>query len=154
MNVTINTDASFCPITKAAGFAFWITCDNGRSKVSWTVKNAETPTDAEIKCIANAIYYLEKSKFNNGKINRIFINSDCKPCFGLIRRKSPNKIGRFIANHLRKIFKDNPRKTNDVRYELRHVKAHTGDLTEKRSFVNNWCDKEAKKEMRYIRDRR
>jgi len=33
-------------------------------------------------------------------------------------------------------------------YEFRHVKAHSGK-NDARSFVNEWCDKEAKKWMRY-----
>ena len=154
MNITINTDASFHPIHKVGGYAFWITCDKGRIKMAGTLKSALSSQDCELKALANAVYTLDKSEFNDGSIDMIYINSDCLYMFSHIGngKSTKNVIGRFIACTLSRILKNNPTtKTSLIgkkRYELRHVKAHTCDLTEKRSWVNAWCDKESKKCMR------
>lgn len=156
MNITVNTDASFCPHTKVGGFAFWIVCDLGRIKVSGALKEAKNSQDSELKCLANAIYTLKKSPFNNGKINKIYINSDCKFMFEKIGQGSQNEIGKYIAKTLQQIFSKNQiigKTKQGKRYELRHVKAHTGDLSENRNFVNDWCDNEAKNEMRILREK-
>lgn len=38
---------------------------------------------------------------------------------------------------------------NKAIIEFRHVKAHTG-INDKRSYVNDWCDLEAKKQLRRV----
>lgn len=38
---------------------------------------------------------------------------------------------------------------NKATIEFRHVKAHSG-VDDKRSYVNEWCDKEAKRRLRTI----
>lgn len=119
-----------------------------------TLKNAFSSQDCELKALANAVYTLEKSEFNDGSIDMIYINSDCLYMFSHIGKgkSTKNIIGRFIACTLSRILKNNPTTKISLigkkRYELRHVKAHTCDLTEKRSWVNAWCDKESKKCMR------
>ena len=75
MNVTINTDASFCPETKASGFAYWIVCNGQRIKGSAGLKDGQNSTDCEMKALANALVILERSPFNNGNLNTIYINS-------------------------------------------------------------------------------
>ena len=150
MNVTINTDASFSHKHKAGGYAFWIVCDKGRIKSSGTLKEALNPQDCEMKCLANALHTLQKSEFNDGSISMIIVNSDCLYMFEKIGLgKGHPEVGKFIAKKFKSIFKNNPneRLKNKKRYILKHVKAHTNDLTQSRSWVNNWCDKEAKKAM-------
>jgi len=48
---------------------------------------------------------------------------------------------------LRKIYKE---VCGNVIVTLRHVKAHT-KVSDARSFVNRWCDKQAKKQLRESR---
>jgi ribonuclease HI len=155
MNITINTDASYCHHTGAGGFACWIVCDIGRLKYSGVLKNANSAIDAELMAIANAVYLLSKSKFNNGKIDNIFINTDCKPAIEKIGCKKDHKIGRYIAKRLKKIYRENQANkiSNNPRTKIKHVKAHTNN-TDSRSWVNNWCDVEAKTQMKIERRQR
>ena len=54
--ITINTDASFCPETKAGGWAVYIVCDDFKiqksGKFRGTMKSA---LEAEMKAISNAV---------------------------------------------------------------------------------------------------
>jgi ribonuclease HI len=140
--ITINTDASFCPKTGAGAYAFYIVCDLFKIKKSGIFKESPTgPMDAEIKCIANAVATLNAQK-ELPKIGWVIINSDCLWCFDKITLKSKDKAGRYAAKELQKLRK----KTGVAMHEFRHVKAHT-DTEDARSFVNNWCDTEAKRLM-------
>lgn len=152
MNVTINTDASYCAKTEAGGYAFWIVCDLGRIKHSGMLKSTKQSEDAELKCLANAVVMLTNSSFNNGNIEYVYINSDCKSGMNKVGLKSENVIGEHIAKSLKRLFKNNPlaRHTGKKRYQLRHVKAHS-NKNDTRSYVNEWCDREAKKQMKILR---
>lgn len=144
MVVTVNTDASYCPIQKVGGYAFWIKCDLGTIAKSGAIKTPENAQDCEIKAVANAVYVLENSTFNNGNIALVVINSDCKKMFPLIGKKSQHAAGRSIANAISRIRKKNKNITSAKKiYSLRHVKAHNG-TADKRSWVNDWCDRQAK----------
>ncbi len=144
--ITINTDASFHPEKKVGGYAFYIICDlfkiqkSGRFK-----KNPKNPEEAEMMCMANALHtLLHQKELPLTKI--IVINSDCLNSFHKIGLKKEG-IGKMIA----KILKEVRQKTSEnnilPNYDFRHVKAHNG-TPDARSWVNNWCDKEAKKWMR------
>lgn len=148
MNITINTDASFCPKDKVGGYAFWITCDNGRIKRSGRLKKPKSSIDSEMKALANAVYVLKKSNLIDGKVNFIYINSDCSHMFSLIGKKSNNQVGRYIAKTLSSILRRGREgiPNRKKRYQLRHVKSHSHTRT-KRNWVNDWCDKEARKHM-------
>lgn len=144
MVVTVNTDASFCSVQKVGGFAFWIKCDMGTIARSGKIKDPQNSQDCEMKALANAIHVLKNSVFNNGTIAHIVINSDCKWMFPKIGKKSNHEAGRFIANEISKIRKNNTRiKSVKKIYSLKHVKAHNG-TPDARSWVNNWCDQQAK----------
>ncbi len=144
--ITVNTDASFSHQKDAAGYAFYIKCDLFKiQKGGMFKKMPKNPMEAEMMCIANALFTLSAQK-ELPKCRLIVINSDCLNCFGLIKKKSPNVIGRKIYEILRELRK----KTAMPKFEFRHVKAHNGSL-DARSFVNNWCDKEAKRWMRKMR---
>lgn len=43
-------------------------------------------------------------------------------------------------------------KTKKNKFKYRHVKAHTS-IKDSRTWVNNWCDKEAKKWMKVEREK-
>lgn len=148
MNVTINTDASFNHHHKVGGYAFWITSELGRIRQSGTLKETSDAQDAELKALANAVYVLLNSEFNNGSIEHIYVNSDCKMMFPKISVKSTNVPGKYIAETLNDILRKNMNGCIYGRISFRHVKAHTNNLTKSRSWVNDWCDKEAKKAMR------
>lgn len=142
--ITVNTDASYSHKKNAAGYAFYIKCDLFKIQKGGMFKTMpDNPMDAEMKCIANALHTLSSQK-ELPKCRLIVINSDCLNCFGLIKKKSANSTGRKIYNILRELRK----KTGMPKFDFRHVKAHSG-VKDARSYVNEWCDKEAKKWMRH-----
>lgn len=146
--ITINTDASFHPQKKVGGYAFYIICDTFRIQKGGMFKsNPKTPMEAEMMCMANALFTLLSQK-ELPTTKWIIINSDCLFSFEKIGRKKKNTIGKQVAEILRKVrLKTSYRNAIMPKFEFRHVKAHNG-TDDARSFINNWCDKEAKKWMR------
>jgi len=87
---------------------------------------------------------------NNAKAKYIIVNTDSTVSIGRMNwtykglKKHKNKnLGKAI-NILKKI-----RNKCQV-LEFRHVKAHSG-IENKRSYANEWCDREAKIKMRQER---
>lgn len=161
MLVTINTDASFCQKNKVGGFAFWISCNKGRFKHSGPLKEVGNSGEAELMSVANALAFMLKMPQTFENITRLIINTDCKfvitvkserPKGGKpqVKARSIKKmIEGFIANlHINSISRN--KKALHKFCEYRHVTAHTG-ANDKRSFVNEWCDTEAKKWKDYKR---
>ncbi len=154
MIVTINTDASYHPEHKVGAFAFWIICNQGKMMQSGDLKLARHAQDAEIKAIANALHALLVSKFTDVKF--IIINTDCKFAIEAIRDKKKHRIGKSqdacsqidkIILKLRAKYDIGPRKNRKKPFiDWRYVPAHT-DGVDKRTWVNNWCDSEAKKAL-------
>lgn len=146
MHVTINTDASFHPEWKVGAFAYWIVCDGVRIKNSGVFKElVKSATEAEIKCIINALHHLNKSNFKS--IKKVIINTDCLNFIQSLNGHNQflwglNKQYTQVGNKLVK-------KYNLSRgwLEARHVKAHSGTETA-RKYVNDWCDQAAKTAMR------
>ena len=137
--ITINTDASFSYDKQCGGYAFYIICD--LFKV--VPKNS---IDAEMMCMANAIYTLLAQK-ELPQTKLIVINSDCLNSFPKIKRKSDSDAGRKVAILLRDLRRRMAHNETLPKFEFRHVKGHSSKQ-DARSFVNRWCDSEAKKWMR------
>jgi hypothetical protein len=68
MRVTLMTDASVCPMTKAGGFGFWCVSDrDGGYSGGGTMKGDIIDSfQGEIKAVANALYHC----IREGKIRR------------------------------------------------------------------------------------
>ena len=144
--ITINTDASFHPVHGVGGYAFYIVCDlfkiqkGGMFKVA--PKNAQ---EAELMCMANALHTLLNTK-ELPSTRLIVINSDALYSFAKIGLKKQG-VGQVVAKFLKSVrFKMQDRNTLPE-FSIRHVKAHV-EIKDARSWVNDWCDKEAKKWMR------
>jgi ribonuclease HI len=147
MNITVNTDASFCPKTKASGYAFYIICDEFKiTKGGEFRKDAKNPELAEVMCIGNALATLLAQKTTT-KVNYLIINTDCLNAINNIQR------GKGIYKQVRTLKHKVYQKFNVRRIEFRHVKAHNGS-PDARSYVNEWCDQEAKKWMRKRRTKK
>lgn len=150
MLITINTDASVKD--GFAGYAFWIVCDSGKIQKAGKLKNkVHGSTDAETMCIANAIHTLKHSKFNG--ISKIIVNTDSQHSIDLLSNKTRCRTNTEMFNiveecryNMMELCLKLGRSIRDVDsiFEFRHVKAHNGKK-DARSFVNDWCDKEAKK---------
>ena len=147
--ITINTDASFHPEKKVGGYAFYIICDFFKITKSAKFKaNPKNSLQAELWCIANAIAILLKQP-DLPATPLIVINTDCLYGIERVKRKSLDEDGKTIFFLLKKLKKatSNDSKCIFTKHEFRHVKAHNG-APDKRSWVNEWCDANAKIQMR------
>jgi ribonuclease HI len=140
MNVTITTDASFYHTGKVGGFAFQIKSNAGLIK-EWGPLQGKisNPTEAELKSLMNALHMLIQKDY---KISTLTINTDCK--FIVDSTFNVKKSWKPVTKRLVKEFHNYIFKLNYDRLNIKHVKAHTGDLTGKVSWVNDWCDRKSR----------
>lgn len=141
--ITINTDASFHPEHKAAGYAFTIVSDIFRIRKGGMFQKVKPKTaqEAEIMCIGNAIATLLCQK-ELPTTTHLVLNNDCK--YGMTEIRTGNSSH---AVEVSKLWQELRRRTKCRYHSMRHVKAHTG-TDDKRSQANDWCDREAKRWMR------
>jgi|SRR6476661_683234 len=148
MIVTINTDASFSQKHQIGSFAFWIVCNEFRILKSGILKsNVVRPELAEFKCIVNAFHTLFNQDIRG--IKKIIVNTDCLNVIHVINDSKP-EISRYKLGFLKEVLKPYKKiisKHPSVTIEFRHVRSHTGK-GDARSYVNEWCDTEAKKKIR------
>ena len=146
MLVTINTDASFHPSLKFGAYAFWAVCNDFKITKSGVFrKKCTNPDDAEAKCIINALKIVLAHK----GISKIIINTDSLNAIAYLTKDTSHiKKYNLSASKMRQfsLYLD-LLKTFNTQIEYRHVKAHSG-VNDKRSYVNEWCDKEAKRKLR------
>lgn len=140
--LTINTDASFHPIKKTSGYAFYIKCDDFTLKHSGVFKNniPENSMEAELMCIGNAVYAVLNLK-DVPKVDCIIINTDCIPAIHRIMKKK-HPLGIKVKSLIDSL----KWKCGQANIKIKHVKAHT-NKQDSRSWVNDWCDKNAKGQM-------
>src|SRR5699024_8807393 len=62
MRVTIISDASFCPNTKAAGYGGWVVCNRGNNANGGPLRGAPDSGAAETMAICNIIWEGMKAK--------------------------------------------------------------------------------------------
>lgn len=144
--VTINTDAGFYPIEKVGSFAYWIKGDNLFLSGSGIFKQpCKNPLDAEIKAMLNALHILYSS---GAIVEKLILNRDN------IYAKSGKKgteLQKQMSALIKKIkLRSIPptHKNYTGKYvEFRHVKAHAHTKTP-RHWVNDWCDKRCKEQLR------
>lgn len=151
MIITINTDASFSKARLRGAYAFWIVCNAGRIKKHGPIRSkVKNPTEAELKCIVNALHTLKESGWLNSLRNHVIINTDSKDSISLLENNK-NEIAMWglmkKSNlHASAKFFSIKETLGNTKIEFRHVKAHSGK-DDARSYVNEWCDKMAKMEM-------
>lgn len=124
---TVITDASWCPNTKAGGWASWVTMSCGRIKKAGLFKDlAATPTQAELWAALNGIWFAVEAG-----ATEILIQTDCQGVVDQINKAVIPDMKHFTG----------------ITIVARHVKGHT-EKEEARFYVNRWCDTEAKIHMR------
>lgn len=146
MLVTINTDASFHPHLKYGAYAFWAICNDCKITKSGVFrKKCINPDDAEAKCILNALTVVLKS---HKAVSKIIVNTDSLNAIAYLTndRKHIRRYG-LIGNKATEFKRLLCLLIKEKTIEFRHVKAHSG-ISDKRSYVNEWCDAEAKKQLR------
>lgn len=133
---TIITDASFCHRTKAAGWAAWIAADEFPKirEFGPFKKPPKTSSEAEIQAALNGLFLAYRAG-----ARLLLIQSDCLG------------VGHMIDNRTKKFLNFQKLHLANSKVEYRHVKGHTNNPAS-RSWVNRWCDEQAKKAMRAQRD--
>lgn len=156
MVITINTDASFSEKYSLGTYAFWIICNKFKVLKSGVLrKKVKRPEVAEFRCIINAIHVALNQDCKDASL--IIINTDCLNVIHLINkdRHAIQKYrlqswGSFLCMEFESLL---TRHQFKGKVEFRHVRAHTG-ISDKRSYVNEWCDSEAKKMLQSEIDQR
>ncbi|MBZ9574572.1 hypothetical protein [Modicisalibacter sp. MOD 31.J] len=130
--VTMITDASHCPHTRATGWAVWIKHGAPAETIreSGGLTGPKDSHQAERHALDRGVEILKERVSLDDVI--LVVQSDCQGAL--------NKVG--VAQL----------KALGARYvKLKWVKGHQG-VKDPRSAVNTWCDKEAKAQMRRLRD--
>ncbi len=137
--ITINTDASFYAEHKIGGYAFWIKSDLFKITKGGKFKGMiQDSTEAETKCIGNAIATLLAQK-ELPITEFLCINTDSVQSINRITKRQ-DKLGIQVNDLWIQLINRLGSKKNS----FKHVKSHSGKQ-DARSYVNEWCDKEAKK---------
>jgi ribonuclease HI len=164
MLVTLNCDGSidFGAMKgnpKKAGWAYWISSDVGKFKSYGRCPDCTNTMAPELAAIAKGIHFIRNHE-KLSKATKIIINTDCVPAinwvatFNRIPRKSDKQHNGTLQNiarfHIVQMVKEGYNGLPEVLTEYRHVKAHTGELSASRTWVNNWLDEKAK-EGRFLK---
>jgi ribonuclease HI len=140
--ITITTDASYCNKTKSAGYAFRIKWSDGELNKGGQFKGKiNNSTDAEIKCAANALYAFGLLEISS---KLLVLNTDCQTIVSPTDKE--HKITEAHKEMLRIA-----QVLNVDKIDYRHVKSHSG-VHDNRSKANKWCDREAKRQMKALRE--
>lgn len=140
VRATVICDASFCPYTKAAGWAAWIVV-NPIGEPVFRIKRSglfrtgpSNPTVAERLACFNGLWlaYVAGAR-------EILVQNDC---LDVIQRGENNE---GYADAMREHWPD-------AQVSWRHVKGHTTHEAS-RFYVNRWCDTEAKAIMKRQRNK-
>lgn len=153
MWVTIYTDASYIHDdgsgNSAGAFAYYIRSSNGRIQKAGKIPgNAHHSAYCEYYAVYRAIKHADKiwGKWVTG----IQINSDN---MGVVKglwpwsKPSSHEQTKQLQRKIQKLLNDAP---NKILIKTKHVKAHQPDKTNIRTWINTWCDsnaKQARKEL-------
>lgn len=141
MIINIYTDAAYHTKEKVGGYGFWIECESKKITCSGLIKKTHSALNSELSAINLALQDLiDDPDITEAK--RLYIFTDCKQGIGLILEKRKG-LAKDTARLLSRVKKKLG--MSEVRNEriFNHVKAHTG-VNDKKSFINEWCDKKAK----------
>ncbi len=163
MIVTITTDASFNKKLEIGTYAFWITSNEGRIKMSGKLRGKMMhSTHCEMACIVNALSVVTMQDWMKS-VTRIIINTDSMNAIHLFtkdkkaikryrlhanadfKKKSISIVHHFHNTKMKFKFKN--------AFTFCHVRAHEHTDTA-RNYVNDWADRMAKEEMsKYIEEK-
>lgn len=151
-NITVFTDASFCSQTKCAGGALWARGSEIKFQHAFPVQGALQAHEAEILTACNAIQaLLEHPEFNQdlskGAATRLVVVVDCLAVKDAFEQKQV-RMSRPVAAAIQAVLQI--RERLGFWLKVNHVKAHSG-TDSPRQWVNHWCDRNAKAQMRQMR---
>lgn len=144
LKATVITDASFCHQTRAAGWAAWVSIDGHFAAIKMAGATKVKPlnsTFAEIYAALNGIWLAHQHGADT-----VLIQSDCMTVIHLVAGRCKNtEMVRLWTEAMALI---------PVKLTARHVKGHNyGRVKDARTFVNDWCDKQAYFHMEKGRDK-
>jgi ribonuclease HI len=156
-NVTIFTDASFCHDTKAAGGAFWARDNVHKTQGSFRIGIASQAHEAELLASCRAIVECIKheqigEQLRTGKA-RLILVIDCLFVTQALEWREVRKPRMSEELWPKLVRVKDLIKRSGFELKINHVKAHSG-TRKPRTWVNNWCDKQAKLEMGKLRQER
>jgi ribonuclease HI len=147
VRVTIIADASWCPDTHAAGYAFWIASDRGKRGGSGAYKDRVVSSAvAEMMAVVNGLYTACKDGYVE-EGDAVLLQTDCMRAIDMFHRR-PIGMSEFekpVVDYFEKLVKE-----VKITVQFRHVKGHT-DGKQPRLYINNKCDEFAKRAMRTAR---
>lgn len=137
MRATVISDASYCPETKAGGWAVWATLDGKeRARQSGAFKTRPPSVNyAELWAALNGLVIAR----NMGAVE-VLLQTDSLSVVQWINGKGGDHMRKHVAALLRT-------HAPGLTVRAKHVKGHTTHA-EPRFWCNRWCDAEAGKHMR------
>lgn len=154
MIVTVIVDASFCHLTKAAGYGVAIVSDLGRLTYGNRFRDhPESSTEAETLALANALWIVER-KVDTKPGDRIVAQSDCKHALrvmGLTEKDGPWPAGVTQREKDAHALVHAMLVRKGLTLDLKHVKGHDYASDKPRSYVQQTCDDNAKHHMERMR---
>lgn len=149
---TVICDASFCHKTRSGGWAVWINVNytDGRHENHVRIKQAgqfksrpRSSEHAEQMACLIGIWFAVKHEAQD-----VLVQTDC---LSLVQT-----MGYGTSKKNRREYLDaqlNHWPNHAGRIQWRHVKGHNlKNVNDRRTYVNDWCDKQAKRYMRAQRD--
>lgn len=153
--VTVNTDAGYSYKYRVGTYAYWIKGTGHHLHGSGVFKEKHKglphkgPYEMEVKAIINALAAIRKT--DHPPIIGFIFNRD--NIWAKSGRRG-DKLQRLLYNEIRLFRKDAERRLGAKTFamltrrqkeyaQFRHVKAHNG-TEDKRSWVNDWCDRQCK----------
>lgn len=143
---TIITDASYCPVTGAAGAGFWVTSDSGREIGGQAhPETCDDPTHAEMwGMLVGLKAALQTNKIRAGAILLFQCDST-----GAMRHLE-NEPSRTTYLDVYREFHSLLSQYN-LQVQFKHVKGHSNSDYGSRYYCNNYCDTTAKRFMKQRR---
>ena len=147
-NITVFSDASYCPDTHAAGGAYWARSDTHRAQGAFSLEGVTASHEAEVMAACNGVLQLAqepsfRAELEQGRTTRLVLVVDCLAIKQALEG-SPVPLsvtGRKAVTDVLAL-----RKRLGFFLKVNHVKAHTGGK-QPRQWVNRWCDTAAREKM-------
>jgi ribonuclease HI len=136
-DITLYTDASYFSNGRC-GYAFYAKWGQYHINSYGELKGAIGSSQAELKCIGNALYFLTHHVKGLPMGVSLHIYSDSEYALRKIKSSVKNTNHPKLIKLTAKILNDFKTKYNVSKVYLKHVKAHSG------VELNEWCDKHSR----------
>ena len=141
--VTLYTDASW--IEDHGSWAFWAKADSGRlTQTGMLPKEINGSFQGEIYAICQGMHkVLKRWPATKG----FYICSDSKAAMGFLSnpKKEKSRSGKIYSDVEQRLKTAFDKMVVDKEILMRHVKGHKSGKKSIRFWLNNWCDKQARK---------